>query len=165
MDDRVIDLVPYLRGNEEGHDSTFAIYGGGGSASRFALPVWRAVYLLEGDRGGILALDTDEAELTPVFVLDLKEDPARVEFPTPIASLTRLAQKEERIERDPDGGWLSVALGMSDGVSYFMVVTGALDDVVALEELSVRQDFMFLAGECAGLLFHWGIAEEERKDA
>lgn len=163
MDDQVIDLVPYLQGNETDAEGTFAVFGGGGSTSRFALPVWRAVYLLEGDRGGILALDARAQSMDAIFVLDLGVDPARTDFDLPLESLTQLAQREDRIIRDPSGGWLAVCLGGADGVSYFLVVTGALEEVVALEVTSVRQDFMFLAGECAGLLFHWGLAEEDRE--
>lgn len=163
MDDHVIDLVPYLQGNQEGNDTTFAIYGGGGTTSRFALPVWRAIYLLEGDRGGILALKPDGDGLDAVFILDLKEDPARIDFPVPVPPLTRLAEQDDRVARDEGGEWLSVCLGGTDGVDYFLVITGAIGDGMALEESSVRQDLMFLAGECAGLLFHWGIAQEDRK--
>ena len=160
MDDQVIDLVPYLQGKEAENEGVFSVFGGGGSSSRFALPVWRAVYLLEGDRGGVLALDVDSGVMDPVFILDLQSDPARTDFGMPVASLQQLAQREDRIIRDPEGRWLSVCLGGADGVSYYLAVTGAPVEVASLEVMSVRQDFMFLAGECAGLLFHWGLTRD-----
>ena len=82
MSDRIIDIRDYLDGPEEnGSPGAFSVFGGGGERSRFALPVWRAIFLADGDWGGIIALPKANPEASPVpfFVLDLKEEPARTE--------------------------------------------------------------------------------------
>ena len=54
-DDGVVDIRGYLKSSPEGAGSgAFAVWGGDGERSRFALPVWRAIYLAGGDWGCLL---------------------------------------------------------------------------------------------------------------
>ncbi len=50
-------------------------------------------------------------------------------------------------------------LGEQDGRRWYVVVAEATEEVGPLEGL-VRDDVLFLAGECAGLLFFRGFAAE-----
>ena len=94
-DDHVIDIRRYLGQSPAGKDEgAFAVWGGGGERARFALPLWRAIYLVGGDWGGIVSLSKLETEKVaqPLFILDLKQDPARTVIPT---ESLRLLQNEE----------------------------------------------------------------------
>ena len=86
-DDQVIDIRHYLaRSFREKDLGVFAVWGGEGERSRFALPLWRAISVAGGDWGGIVSLSKLEPEgkASPLMVLDLKRDPARLEAPTGI---------------------------------------------------------------------------------
>ena len=162
-DDDVIDLTQYLAGPAPGEASAFSVFGGGGPSSRFALPVWRSVYLLQGNRGGVLTVSDPDGEVAPVFLLDLAEDPARVDLPMEGAQLLEPHRRGDRLVVNAEGGWAAVKLGDEDGLVYFTVVTG-MEDTSIVSEMEVRQDFLFLAGECSGLIFHWGLGEPHRGD-
>ena len=49
--------------------------------------------------------------------------------------------------------FLSVLWG---GAFFFALVTG-LRDPRRVQEPGTRQDFLFLCGECAGLVLHWQV--------
>lgn len=153
MDDEIIDLGDYRA--ERSERTAFSVAGGGGEASRLALPVWRAVYLLGGDRGGIVWTPVRQRRDPPhsFFVLDLARDPARTEFQA--AAVTGMA------ERDPPAlevttESVSVLLARDRHRSWFMLVTGRRSGA-SDPNVRTREDLLFLAGECAGLLIHRGL--------
>jgi hypothetical protein len=162
-DDRVIDLAAYLRRKqeEEAEDATsrsvFSFWGGDGERARFALPLWRAAYLGGGLRAALVwqrnGATTDEPE--GLVVLDLRKEPARIDFqPAAVASVSN-ADSAGTLGATSDG--IAVYLGEGDARRWYMVVD---DFDPAFNELSVRSqgDLLFLAGECAGLLFFRGLA-------
>jgi hypothetical protein len=151
-DDCVIDIRQYLgKGLDIPFPRAFSIWGGKGAHSRFALPVWRAVSLLGGDWGGIVSqtkLDKGTAP-SPLFLLDLKEEPARTECPLePIPTLE--FEKAPALAAVRDGG-LAVLLGESAERRWFLRVTGGRSET--LPQGKARESLLFLAGECSGLLF------------
>ena len=151
----VIDLVPYLdAGRTEG--DTFAVYGGADSASRLALPVWRSVYRLRGSRGAVVAVQGRTKAVRTIFVLDLGADPARTELPRGVSALPQAGDAGHRLTFHKEGRWAAVYAGQKGGESYYVL---ALDiaDPEALDDEQVRQDVLFLAGECASLVLHWGL--------
>ena len=83
MSDEIIDLTQYL--NRESKDEelsrgAFALWGADGERSRFALPLWRTIYLAQGERGSIVWRDSSGDDAPQAFVvLDLGQDPARLE--------------------------------------------------------------------------------------
>jgi hypothetical protein len=166
-DDRVIDIRRYL-GPEPARDEpgAFGVWGGVGERSRFALPVWRSIYLAGGDWGGIVYLpESDEpvgeAGETPpsgslFFALDLQADPARTESPLlPYADFK--GDLPPAIHRTPDAG-LAVLLGNSRGRWWFLLIQG--DGSATVPEGKDLETLLFLAGECSGLLFLHGLEED-----
>jgi hypothetical protein len=77
VNDDVIDLTRYLArtppdSEQEGARGNFSVWGGEGERSRFALPIWRSIYLVGGGRGGGGAvLEGEDAVPESLFVLDL----------------------------------------------------------------------------------------------
>jgi len=159
MSDGIIDLTQYLQRQEDGErggSATFALWGADGERSRFALPLWRTIYLAGGDRGGIVRLPADgSATPEPFVVLDLGSDPPRLDFQE---DLTRdLAVDEAPSVRDLGGDGLAVYLGSVGSQRWYLVVDGrAGEDVMTGRS---REDVLFMAGECAGLLFLRELAE------
>lgn len=162
MDD-IIDLGEYMRRREEAEKAprtAFAVWGGDGERARFALPLWRVVYLVGGGRGGLVWVrvgDERPSRLFPFVVLDLAEEPARTRFPpTLIYGLEGTAAPTLR-DRGDEG--MAIHLGEQDGRRWFLVVdqTGKPESTT---DGRVRDDVLFLAGECAGLLFFRGFAAE-----
>jgi len=148
MSDEIIDLSEYLA--ERQGPRAFSVVGGEGERSRFALPVWRAIYVLDGDRGGIVWIDGKGGAVRSLFVLDLAESPARTAFDD--EGVRRIARGDPPVV-DLAEGASTVLLAQDDRRSWFLIVTGAR---VGREDLTVRkrEDLLFLAGECAGLLLH-----------
>jgi hypothetical protein len=161
MSDGIIDLTQYLqREDDDDPDagSTFALWGADGERSRFALPLWRSIYLAGGDRGGIVWLDpVDPDSLRPFVVLDLAQDPPRTVFTTAI--LGARSHEEPPALRDEGAAGLSVLLGRREGRQWFMVVEGGEDRESPVRGRD-REDILFLSGECAGLLFLRDFADE-----
>ena len=163
MDD-IIDLGEYLRRREEADKvprTAFAVWGGEGERARFALPLWRVVYLAGGVRGGLVWTRTGDdhpaRHLNPFVVLDLAEEPARTRFsPTLVQGLENTSAPTLRA-----GGSNGVAvhLGDHDGKRWYLVVDEMSDGKGAIDGRA-RDDILFLAGECAGLLFFRGFASE-----
>lgn len=151
MSDDVIDLGEYLRRREEEEPaSTFALWGADGERSRFALPLWRSIYLAGGERGGIVWQLDPPSSLRPFVVLDLARDPARTAFPA--RTIEALTEGEAPQVSEAVGGSLGIYLGERNTMRWFLVVEG---DPERMGKLSPRdrEDVLFLAGECAGLLF------------
>lgn len=159
MSDGIIDIGEYLRrrdGDEE-PTSTFSLWGADGERSRFALPLWRAIYLTQGERGGVLWSPQGTGELNPFVVLDLASEPARTEFPLDGA----VGPSSERVPelRLLAGEGISVYLGEERERQWFLVVAGG--GAGSAEPTGRdREDVLFLAGECAGLLFLRDFAED-----
>lgn len=162
MSDDVIDLTQYLdRDNEgeEGPGSIFALWGAEGERSRFALPLWRSIYLAGGDRGAIVWCDPGSpTSLRPFVVLDLANDPPRTTFSA--AMLGSRARDEPPALYDDGESGLSVLLGVREGRRWYMIVEGSVDGRAAPVPRREREDILFLAGECAGLLFLRDFADE-----
>lgn len=163
MDDRIIDLGEYIRKRSEREEassrSAFAVWGGEGRRSRFALPLWRAAYLVEGARASLVSEDTRPGGegLVPLIVLDLGREPARTTFDPMALADVRGAQEAPAMGGRP-GRELTVFLGEHEGRRWYLMVTELESAEEALSE-RVREDVFFLAGECAGLLFHRELEE------
>lgn len=156
-DDQVIDIREYLSESAEVRSpGAFSVLGGGGERSRFAMPVWRAIYLVGGDWGGIvtLAKGGDGQKADPFFALDLREDPARTEIPTPSLGLLQ-GKTVPAIATTKEGG-VAVSLGEDDEFRWFLQVLGG--SPLGPKERADREALLFLAGECSGLLFFRELA-------
>lgn len=152
MNDDVIDLGEYARRRDRGASerTTFAVWGGEGERSRFALPLWRAVFLAGGSRGALVWTTAETPSPRPFVVLDLVRDPARLDF------LPGLIEEEDEspsapVLRDQPEA-VVVFLGEHRDRRWYLVVDGVTERDEPLER-RVREDVLFLAGECAGLLF------------
>lgn len=163
-DDRVIDIRRYLdQSSTVENQGAFAVWGGDGERSRFALPLWRAIYLAGGDWGGVVSLETEVAGWTtdpglrsnPLFILDLKSDPARTE--AALSSLLALEGETSPALSWTDEGGVAVLLGEEKGKSWFLLVQG--QDTLRKPEGKELETFLFLAGECSGLLFLRELSE------
>jgi len=159
-DDDVIDLIQYrdrdslTRGADPAR-SEFSVFGGDGDRSRFALPVWRAIYLVGGRRGSLVWVPQGGgADPKAEFVLDLGEDPARTHCRLPDTG-TSHTNDAPTVFDNQEG--VAVFLGVRDGKKWFLV----LDDYGPAGATAgfPRGDLLFLAGECAGLLFFKELAE------
>ncbi len=166
MDD-IIDLGEYLRKRDEADKAprtAFAVWGGDGERSRFALPLWRVVYLAGGSRGALVWIpsgDDRPARLRPLVVLDVTEDPARIRFPAGLVHGMKDAAAPTLREKGEEG--LAVYLGEQDGRRWFLVVDELGErppETEAAGQGRARDDILFLAGECAGRLFFRGFATE-----
>ena len=156
MTDKIIDISDYKGRLGDEPPGGFSVWGGEGDRARFALPVWRAVLLLGGDRGGLIHISEGKAEKAdPFFILDLGTDPARTEFSHPLPAFPGSKEAPElTVLQD---GSVVVFLGAEKGKKWFLVVTGGREG--GLPEGRQREDLLFLAGECAGLLFLRGFAK------
>lgn len=163
MSDGIIDLTAYMRDREGDHDGAalrgaFALWGADGERSRFALPLWRTIYLAGGGRGGIVWSGPGQPGLTPFVVLDLEKDPPRRDFPAdsvePVASAVAPTLEDGGADRG-----LVVFLGAEDDRRWYLLIRdgGPREPLRARD----REDILFLAGECAGLLFLRDFARQE----
>jgi hypothetical protein len=150
VDKRIININRYLGGFPQGRDpGTFSVWGGEGSRGRFALPVWRAIHILDGDRGGIVQLPLGEDGPRPLFLLDLAKDPARVDCAVEL--LNALLEEEAPALAINATGEMAVLLGADAKGSWFLQVWGRGSENPL--DGKKRETLLFLAGECAGLLF------------
>lgn len=162
MSDGIIDLTAYLRDrDEEGVEApargAFALWGADGERSRFALPLWRVIYLAGGGRGGVVSASDGQTHLDPFVVLDLEADPPRREFPSSIVAPVAAAESPTLRDQGAHDG-LSVYLGTHAGRRWYLVVCdGSSREALRPRD---REDILFLAGECAGLLFLRDFAEQ-----
>ena len=150
MADDIIHIDRYLgRPLKEGSQA-FSVWGGEGERARFALPLWRAIYLLGAIRGGIVWIPGgQDPEPTTFFTLDLGKDPARTSFP--MAPLDLLQGQDAPAVASTREGDVAVLLGGDGGKRWYLLVVGG--DQGAPVQGKKREDLLFLAGECAGLLF------------
>ncbi len=153
MADEIIDLTRYIK-REPASDlprGSMTLWGADGERSRFALPLWRIIHLAQAERGLILYSPVDHPRTqTPFVALDLGSDPARTDVDS--SQIPRFGPDEGPSLVDREGDGLVVFLGARDDEIWTLMVDGGghrTDPLTAL----VREDILFLAGECAGLLF------------
>lgn len=162
MADGIIDIRPYLDDEDDDAQDAFALWGGEGERSRFALPLWRIIYLAEGDRGAILSSPSRRtersAEPEPLIVLDLRADPARLDFTSFVGLEPGPDGNPELVDRGKEG--LTVFLGESAGRNWHLVVDGTEERTTSVAA-RFKEDILFLSGECAGLLFFRDLARLE----
>jgi len=160
VEDGIIDLEEYRKRSEEEEEEegTFAVWGGDGERTRFALPLWRAIYILGGDRGAITWLPDPPGGKgpSPLFVLDLGRDPARLSFPVPQGGWE--GEVPPPSLGDTGSGGAFVFLGFQAKKRWYLQVEGLRSP--GPPEGKPRETLLFLAGECAGLLFYRDFAEE-----
>lgn len=160
MANEIIDITRYLN-REPASDvprGSMALWGADGERSRFALPLWRVIYLAEAERGLILwSRAEDPRVFTPLVVLDLVSDPARTE-PT-VSMIPDFGPDEGPRLYDLDAEGLVVHLGTHGNRIWVLQVDGGSQRTSALAPRT-REDVLFLAGECAGLLFFRDLADE-----
>ncbi len=153
MSDKIIDIARYL-GREAGRGgtpATMALWGADGDRSRFALPLWRIVHLAQADRGVIFWRSASgDPTPQPFVVIDLARDPARL--PVEVRGLPECDPSESATLHDLGGRGLLVCLGGRDGRTWYLLADGGGGRDADLEA-NRREDVLFLAGECAGLLF------------
>jgi hypothetical protein len=160
MADEIIDLTRYIR-REPAADlprGAMTLWGADGERSRFALPLWRVIHLAQGERGLILHAPVSRPRLAEAFVaLDMGADPARTEVDG--SMLPRFGPDEGPSLLDLGGDGLAVFLGSRAGSIWTLWVDG-IGQRDELLPAQVREDILFLAGECAGLLFLRDFADE-----
>ena len=153
MSDKIIDIARYLdRDASRGHTpATMALWGADGDRSRFALPLWRIVHLAQAERGVIFWQGTDGDRVpSPFVVIDLAQDPARLSVDS--AALPSCEDATSAMLHDLGSDGLLVCLGSRDGRAWCLLADGGRQRADVLEARR-REDVLFLAGECAGLLF------------
>ena len=94
---------------------------------------------------------------TPLFVLDLGAEPARLEFP-PIELPVGVAEGQAPSVLETDER-VTIFLGTDANRVWFMVIDER-DAPEGVLDGKTREDLLFVAGECAGLLFHRGLASD-----
>lgn len=160
MSDEIIDIAQYLERSAESSrsEAKFALWGGEGERSRFALPLWRIIYLAQAERGAILWRDeAGDRPPRPFVVLDLGSDTARLDIDG--GTLPPCRQGEAPALYDRGDAGLVVSLGVRKGRMWCLLVDGGGARSEPLPARS-REDILFLAGECAGLLFLREFADQ-----
>ena len=157
MADGIIDIRQYLDPDDEDKNrGAFSLWGADGERSRFALPLWRVIYLAGGDRGAIASASAAASQvLEPLVVLDLLTEPARLDlstFPLSMVDGDHSPMLTDLVERG-----LAVLLGESVGRRWYLLVDGRGAATEPLKP-STKEDILFLSGECAGLLFFRDLA-------
>lgn len=164
MSDEIIDLTQYLK-QEPSSDlprGSMALWGADGDRSRFALPLWRIIHLVQAERGLIVSFEAERPERAdPFVVLDLGADPARTSVPTSTIPPFVLDDNPSLLDLGSDG--IAVFLGADAGRIWTLLVDGGGTREEPLAA-GVREDVLFLAGECAGLLFLRGLATQHVVD-
>jgi len=151
MADEIIDLSQIIARRAEGAApaGTMTLWGADGERSRFALPLWRVVHLAGAERGVIFwRRVSDDSSPQPFVVLDTARDPARLDLPEGLAVCAEDASGELR---DLGQTGLVICLGTRGDRSWAIVADGGPRRAPLASRK--REDILFLAGECAGLLF------------
>jgi len=153
MADEIIDISGYL-GRKPVRDlplGSMALWGARGERSRFALPLWRIIHLARAERGMIVSCELGHHHVPePFVVLDLGADPARTEIGSKTMPRYGADEAPSLLDRKRDG--LAIFLGAGSGRIWALLVDGG-DERVEPLSVTLREDILFLAGECAGLLF------------
>ena len=164
MTDEIIDLTRYLK-REPTSDlpkGTMSLWGADGERSRFALPLWRIIYLAQGDRAVISWSHMErQARLNPFVVLDITADPARTEMDG--VNVPKFDPDEGPSLIDFESEGIVIFLGSRSGRIWTLLVDGGSGRTEQLAR-PAREDILFLAGECAGLLFLRDLADDATVD-
>jgi hypothetical protein len=153
MSDEIIDIASYLDrdSDEDILPGTIALWGVDGERSRFALPLWRVVHLAGAERGVILWRYASGDRTPQAFVvIDLASDPPRLELAGRATECCEMCDTATLHDLGPAG--LVVYLGSRGGRIWCLLAEGGEGRQVPLDPKR-REDILFLAGECAGLLF------------
>lgn len=149
-DDRIIDLQAYLEGRDDDFDEApLALWGTEGDRRRFILPLWRMSFIAEAGWAGLVR-ENGPDDLEIVVVVDQREEPARPEPGRPLPALVEgdLAPSVRVTEAHE----LVVALGKGPrGRRWVIVLLERPPDAEGLDA-DDREDVIYLAGECAGLV-------------
>lgn len=160
MANEIIDITRYFK-RESVSDvprGAMALWGADGERSRFALPLWRIIYLTEAERGLIVWSDVDgDCVQTPFVVLDLAHEPAHTDVDSEAVPTFDLDEAPALVDLGRDG--LMIYLGSREDRAWTLLVDGGNSRTTALSART-REDILFLAGECAGLLFLRDLADE-----
>lgn len=160
MTDEIIDLTRYLK-REPTSDlpkGTMSLWGADGERSRFALPLWRIIYLAQGDRAVITwSYMERQARLNPFVVLDIAADPARTEMDGVTVPKFDPDEGPSLIDFENEG--IVIFLGSRAGRIWTLLLDGGTGRTEPLAR-PAREDILFLAGECAGLLFLRDLADD-----
>lgn len=161
MSDEIIDITRYLK-REPASDlprGTMSLWGADGERSRFALPLWRLIYLARAERAVISWADVArQDDVHPFVVLDTGADPARRDVDA--SRLPRFQADEGPSLMDLDANGLVVYLGSRAGRVWTLLVDGGEERSEPLAR-AAREDILFLSGECAGLLFLRDLAGDD----
>jgi hypothetical protein len=160
MADEIIPISRYLErdAEEDVLPRAIALWGVDGDRSRFALPLWRVVHLAGADRGVIAWRNASgDRRPRPFVVVDLASDPARLGLGG--LPLQHCEQADRPMLHDLAPQGLLVYLGTRDERIWCLFTDGgeARDEPLDPKR---REDILFLAGECAGLLFLRDFADE-----
>ena len=140
-DDRVIHLDDYRRADDPDARRGLSLVGAEGDRRHFALPLWRMANTASADWAGIVRWTESGPEATTV--LDLSADPARQRPPSgfpasPGANPPDVVETNEGVVlplgRHGESRWAALLAGRS------------------VRMRAARDELLFLAGECAGLL-------------
>ena len=158
MADQIIDITRYLDRDdrEEVMPGAIALWGVDGERHRFALPLWRVIHLSGAERGVILWRRTSgDRTPQPFVVIDVAHDPARLVLEGPWVSRCETHERATLYDLESDG--VVVYLGTrADRVWCLFADGGRREDPL---EPKRREDILFMAGECAGLLFLRDLAD------
>lgn len=161
MADEIIDITRYLK-REPASDlprGTMSLWGADGERSRFALPLWRLIYLARAERAVISWADVARQEdVHPFVVLDTGADPARRDVDAGRIPRFQADEGPSLVDLDADG--LVVYLGSRAGRVWTLLVDGGEERGEPLAR-AAREDILFLSGECAGLLFLRDLADDD----
>jgi len=160
MADEIIPISRYLEREteEDALPRAIALWGVDGDRSRFALPLWRVVHVAGADRGVIAWRNASgDRRPRPFVVVDLANDPARLGLGG--LPLERCDDGDAPTLHDLAPGGLVISLGTRDERSWCIFADGGEPRAVPLDPKK-REDILFLAGECAGLLFLRDFADE-----
>jgi hypothetical protein len=159
MADEIIPISRYRERevHEEQPPRAIALWGLDGDRSRLALPLWRIVHLAGAERGVILSQRTEGDRMSwPFAVVDLGHDPARLDLGG--VPSDAFDSSEAPLLRDLGDSGVLVNLGTRDGRAWCLFAEGGQGR--APLDTKKREDILFLAGECAGLLFLRDFANE-----
>jgi len=160
MAKEIIDITRYFKRepDEDVPRGAMALWGAEGERSRFALPLWRIIHLARADRALIVWCDEGPPRMaTPFVALDLGADPARTDVSSGMIPLSGPDDPPGIIDRDQEG--LVVHLGSRRGRVWTLLADGGSARTSSLTTRA-REDILFLAGECAGLLFLRELADD-----
>ena len=127
MADEIIDITRYLK-REPASDlprGTMSLWGADGERSRFALPLWRIIYLAGGERAVISwSGETRQHVLHPFVVLDIAADPARRDVDA--SRIPKFDADEGPSLIDFEGDGLVIYLGSRAGRIWTLLVDGGI---------------------------------------